>query len=110
MPLSMITGNATEDGAPIYLRADGTWTRALAEGHATSEDEAARLLTEARPQQRVVSDPYVIEVVLVDGRPAPASLRERIRAEGPTVLLERARVAARRHLEVEPELRLAANA
>ena len=89
MKLWMITGSATDDGAPIYLQANGRWTRQLAEGHPVADEgERAQLLEEARAQQRIVCDPYVIEVRrAADHRPAPMSLRERIRAEGPTVSL-----------------------
>jgi hypothetical protein len=94
MALSMITGNATDDGAPIYLRADGSWTRVLAEGKASEGDELATALALAKAQQRIVCDPYVIDVKLVEGRPAPTNVRERIRASGPTVLLPIARAVA----------------
>jgi hypothetical protein len=94
MALSMITGNATDDGAPIYLRADGGWTRVLAEGKAMEGDELSTALALAKTQQRIVCDPYAMDVKLVEGRPAPTNVRERIRATGPTVLLPIARAAA----------------
>ncbi len=94
MTLSMITGNATDDGAPIYLRADGSWTRALSEGKPSTADELAAALALAKTQQRIVCDPYLIDVKLVEGRPAPTNVRERIRATGPTVLLPIARELA----------------
>lgn len=89
MTLWMITGNATEDGAPIYLQAHGRWTRRCADALAiTNEDERARLLGEARLAERIVCDPYFVEVrEPTRGQLAPISLRERIRAEGPTVAL-----------------------
>lgn len=89
MQLWMITGNATEDGAPIYLQTNGRWTRRLAEGLAIhGEDQRERLLAEAKAAERIVCDPYPIDVRL-DARRGlvPTSLRERIRAEGPTVSL-----------------------
>lgn len=94
MALSMITGNATDDGAPIYLRADGSWTRTLSEGKASEGEELATALAQAKTQQRIVCDPYVIDVKLVEGRPAATNVRERIRASGPTVLLPIARAVA----------------
>jgi hypothetical protein len=89
MTLWMITANATDDGAPIYLQTNGRWTRRLTEGLAiTSDEERTRLLGEARATERIVCDPYSIEVREgARGRLAPTSLRERIRAEGPTVTL-----------------------
>lgn len=88
MTLWMITGNATADGAPIYLQTHGRWTRCLAEGLAvTSEEQRDQLLAQAKASERIVCDAYVIEVRQgVRGLEA-ASLRERIRAEGPTVTL-----------------------
>jgi hypothetical protein len=87
MTLWMITGNATDDGAPIYLQTNGRWTRRLAEGLAiTCEEQRDRLLGEAKAAERIVCDPYVIDVRQTSrGQLQGASLRERIRAEGPTV-------------------------
>jgi hypothetical protein len=91
MTLWMITGNATEDGAPIYLQANGRWSRRLTEGLAfTGEDQRERLLGEAKAgtSERIVCDPYPIDVRhSASGQLEPTSLRERIRAEGPTVAL-----------------------
>jgi hypothetical protein len=94
MALSMITGNATDDGAPIYLRADGSWTRVLADAKASEAEELAAALALAKTQQRIVCDPYAIDVKLVEGRLAPIGVREQIRANGPTVLLPIARAVA----------------
>jgi hypothetical protein len=89
MTLWMITGNATEDGAPIYLQANGRWSRDLTEGSAvSSEEQRDRLLALAKASVRIVCDAYVIDVRQgARGQLEPTSLRERIRAEGPTVLL-----------------------
>ncbi len=89
MTLWMITGNATEDGAPIYLQTKGRWTRRFADGLTiTSETQRDQLLGEAKAAERIVCDPYVIDVrQTARGQLEAASLRERIRAEGPTVSL-----------------------
>ena len=89
MKLWMITSNATDDGAPIYLQTNGRWTRKLSAGYPISnEAERERLLVAAHAQQVIACDPYSIEVERVAlGHLAAVSLRERIRAEGPTILL-----------------------
>ncbi|HVI04345.1 MAG TPA: DUF2849 domain-containing protein [Enhygromyxa sp.] len=89
MTLWMITGNATEDGAPIYLQTNGRWTRRLAEGLAvSSEEQRDALLAQAKASERIVCDAYVIDVrQSTRGQLEATSLRERIRAEGPTVTL-----------------------
>ncbi|KIG18030.1 hypothetical protein DB30_01917 [Enhygromyxa salina] len=89
MKLWIITGSATESGAPIYLQSSGRWTHKLSAGHPiSSEDERQSLLEAARGQQKLVCDPYWIEVRRAElGHLAPVSLREKIRAEGPTISL-----------------------
>ena len=85
----IITGSATEDGAPLYLQASGRWSRCFSDAHMMcSKQQHESLLEEAKMQQRVVCDPNVIPARLgSDQRPTPTSLRERIRAHGPTVSL-----------------------
>jgi hypothetical protein len=86
----VITANATDDGAPVYLRPDRTWTRLLPEALAT-DDEVVRdeLLALAGQQQRQICDPYAFKVELADGQPVATTARERIRAQGPTTPLRR---------------------
>jgi hypothetical protein len=89
MKLWMITSNATDDGAPIYLQTNGRWTPKLSAGYPlVNEADRDRLLEVARTQQqRIACDPYAIEVERVAlGHLAAVSLRERIRAEGPTIV------------------------
>ena len=43
-------------------------------------------LESAGSDARIVVEPYPIDIVDVGGRPVPARIRERIRAEGPTVV------------------------
>lgn len=88
MPAKAVTANRLADGRVIYLAADGSWRGRAAEA-AWAEDEAgqAELLARAEADAaaaRVVG-PYLFEVAVEDGRPAPVSLRETIRAAGPTV-------------------------
>lgn len=89
MSLWMITGSSTDDGAPIYLQADGCWSRRVVDGEVLDDDERRdERLALARSGERQVCDPYPIEVLRgADGEPRPRSLKQRIRAQGPTVPL-----------------------
>ncbi|HXY99162.1 MAG TPA: DUF2849 domain-containing protein [Stellaceae bacterium] len=83
----VITGNRLRDGVPVYFAGVGRWSRALTEARHVAEAEAEALLAEAQagaPPHPVVA-PYLIEVVVRGGRLRPLSLREEIRAFGPTV-------------------------
>jgi hypothetical protein len=81
------TGNRLRDGAPVYFAGGGRWSPALAEARHVGAAEAPALLAEAQagaPPHPVVA-PYLIEIVLRGRRLRPLSLREEIRAFGPTV-------------------------
>ena len=50
------------------------------------ELDEANAYGKAQHDARIVVEPYPIDIEIVDGKPVPARIRERIRAEGPTVL------------------------
>ena len=83
----VVTGNRLRDGVPVYFTGAGRWSPALGEARHVAAGEAEALLAEAQagaPPHPVIG-PYLIEAVLRDGRLVPLSLREEIRAFGPTV-------------------------
>jgi hypothetical protein len=90
----MITANRLSDGHVVYLDADGGWAedfrRGLVLGDAP-EREAAMAKGQAAANANVVVDPYAIELEMRAGHLAPRTLRERIRAEGPTIDVASAR-------------------
>jgi hypothetical protein len=82
----ILTANYTVDGAVVYFTAARAFSRQLSDAliFATKEEaEAAR--QEALQAEAVVSDPYLMEVVVGDGKLDLLSVRERIRSLGPTV-------------------------
>jgi len=87
----IVTGNFLDDGNVGWRRADGTWSRSIADaGLVDSEANAkAHAATAIQREQRVICDPYVIEVTVEGGVIQPQSARERIRASGPTIRIRR---------------------
>jgi sulfite reductase (NADPH) hemoprotein beta-component len=86
---SVVTANVLRTGAIVYLQSDGTWVGKLAEA-TVAGDAAARATLEKLALSGVergeVTAVYAFDVGIVDGRPEPLSVRERIRAAGtPTV-------------------------
>jgi hypothetical protein len=80
----VVTGSATASGHPLYRTAHG-WSRRFHEAavlDAARRDAALRI---AHADQFTICDPYAIEITVDDTGPSPKSLRERIRASGPTV-------------------------
>ncbi|MGB1013375.1 MAG: DUF2849 domain-containing protein [Nannocystaceae bacterium] len=82
----IVTGSATVDGRPIYMRRDGTWVDRLADADVVeAKSDCEQLLVTARANEATVCDPYAIDVVVDGASVRAASLREVIRATGPTV-------------------------
>jgi Protein of unknown function (DUF2849) len=86
---SVVTANNLRSGAVVYLGQAGMWVEDLAAA-AVADDAAHLKLLEGEAQRAVeatlVTAVYAMDVRLVDGRPEPVSVRERIRAaHAPTV-------------------------
>jgi len=79
-----VTAWETTTGDAVWMRSDGSWTKDPSEMAAFSGDEAEVRLAEAAAAEDTVTDPYFMQVTAdgeIDGR---ETLRERIRAFGPT--------------------------
>lgn len=80
-----VTAWETATGITVYMTADGEWTQDVAKIGAFVGDEAEARLANAQTQEGVVTDPYFMEVTAEGGIAGRETLRETIRAEGPTV-------------------------
>ena len=86
----IVTGNFTEDGSVAWRRADGTWSRRIADAGLVDEPTAkAQSATAGATEQREICDPYGIEVDASGDTIDPLTARQRIRANGPTIQLRR---------------------
>jgi hypothetical protein len=87
-PQKAITANRLSDGLVVFLAPGGGWSQSLADALLVSDGpqlDEATAYGKAQHDARVVVEPYAIDVTVEDGRPVPVRIRERIRAEGPTV-------------------------
>ena len=88
MSQQVISANRLGDGVVVYLAADNSWCE-LISGSVIALDETAAdaMLAEARQaeQDRLIVDPYLIDVAELDGEVRPIKYREFIRATGPSV-------------------------
>ena len=83
--MKALTANRLDDGEVIFLAGGGGWVERFAEAVLFDDDDAAMAAeAHAKTQLTVAVDPYLIDVVAVDGGVAPVSYRERLRALGPT--------------------------
>ena len=85
--LKLVTGNRLRDGAVVYFAGVGTWTRRIDDARLVEDADGAALLAEAQagPPPHPAVGPVLIEAVRESDRILPVTLRERIRAFGPTV-------------------------
>ena len=83
----LVTGNRLTDGVPVYFAGPQQWSPNISDAWLVAEAESAALLAEAetvpRPPHPVIA-PYLVEAVVEDEAVKPLTLRERIRAFGPT--------------------------
>jgi hypothetical protein len=100
-PQKAVTANRLSDGLVIFLTEDNNWSLSIGDAALFSDGpELEAALAFGKKQQdevRFLVDAYAIDIVIVDDKPVPSRIRERIRAEGPTVVYgeaERAKLAA----------------
>ena len=80
-----VTAWETATGNVVWLRADQTWTQDPDEIGVFTGEAAEAALAAAKTQEGSITDPYFMEVT-ADGKVAGReTLRESIRANGPTV-------------------------
>jgi hypothetical protein len=83
MTPSLITANALLEGDVVYLTAQGSWARTMAEAEVfTDEAVAEERLFSVNPAEVVGA--YLMPVSLTDGAPAPVHFREAFRTRGPS--------------------------
>jgi hypothetical protein len=98
MSAQIVTANRLKDGLVVYLGANDVWVARIENAEvAQGKDAAAALLAraEAPAQKTRVVGPYLMDVTLDDDTVRPASIREIIRALGPTVRTDLGYQAAR---------------
>ncbi|MGC6499639.1 MAG: DUF2849 domain-containing protein [Henriciella sp.] len=80
-----ITAWDTASGQTVWLSADGQWTSDMTRLGVFTGRAAEDRLNEARAQEHLVTDPYFMEVTAAGTIAGRETLRETIRAQGPTV-------------------------
>jgi hypothetical protein len=79
-----LTGNRLADGEAVFWNG-GRWVERFIDAQLfDAPDAAAAAEAEAKSQQTVVVDPYLIDVIPAGEGWAPLSFRERIRCLGPS--------------------------
>ena len=86
--MQAITANHLTGGHVLFFAVDGGWSEDITDAalysDADSLDVAMALAAKDEEAGQIVSV-YEIDIIHEDGAPVPSKLRERIRAEGPTI-------------------------
>ena len=80
-----ITANRLADGAVVYLTEDGGWSQSLRRAailHTDEEKTASMALADRAIKDRLVVEPYQIDVDTKSAEISAHGTRERIRASG----------------------------
>lgn len=87
--LKVISANGLADGIVVYFVAAGVWTKEMAKAKTFSSDEdvkSALVLAKADVANRLIVDPFDVEIkASAAGDLEPVSMRNAIRANGPTI-------------------------
>jgi len=92
-----VTAWRLSDGEVVYAQPDGSWAQRFDDAavyHVKAEADAALARADEDVKARVVVNAYLFEVAEEDGIAVPASVREKIRAKGPTVRVDLGKQAA----------------
>lgn len=99
MTPEVFIANRLNDGLVVFLTADGVWSEKIADaavvGTAADKERLTAVAAAAVASCQVI-DPLPIEVTVNNGLIVPVRLRERIRAEGPTVHTDHGKQAEHR--------------
>jgi len=98
--MKTITANRLVDGDVVWLGHNGDWVEFVEAAWVLSSDEdmtKALDFAKAGEEKQYVLGTYAIDLELKDGHLQPKSLKERIRAQGPTTRLDLGK-QAERHL------------
>ncbi len=81
----VVTANALLEGDVVYLSANDTWTRNLAEAELLTDAAHADLrLIEASQRQSEIVGPYLADAQPSNDGPQPTHFREEFRRTGPS--------------------------
>jgi hypothetical protein len=87
----LVTANRLRDGIAVFLTRSGTWSELIDDAALALEPQAAAAL-EVRANQdekaTLVTGAYLIDAERRNGRVRASHIRERMRAQGPTVRLD----------------------
>ena len=86
--MQMIIANRLIDGRVVFMDADAAWVDSIEEGillETAADKDRLMGLAMRDVEDCVIVDPYLIDVVMDDGKRRPVEAREAIRAFGPSV-------------------------
>ena len=87
----VMTANRLRDGDVVFLNRSGKWELAIDEAVLAQEPQAvAALESRAKDDEKatLVTGSYLFDATRVEGKIRASHIRERIRAQGPTVRMD----------------------
>ena len=84
----ILTANRLSDGSVVYLSQSDTWSDWLKDARVAADEDAANSMMRVAEQaviERIIVEPYLMQVAADDNAIRPMNVREAIRARGPSV-------------------------
>jgi Protein of unknown function (DUF2849) len=104
--VQVISANRLSDGVVVYLGHDSSWVERLSEAKIFSskvQADAELLAAQGDAKRNLVVEPCLVEVREDQGSLRPTTLREAIRAQGPTIDFLPRNEALRRNAKLQKE-------
>ena len=96
MSAQILTANILRTGLVVFLTRDHAWSEKVDEAAVANTEEDAKALEVKGVDDKIANlivDPYLVDVVVEDGKIKAAHIRERIRTLGPSVHLDHGKQA-----------------
>lgn len=82
--MKALTASDLRHGDVVYLTKDGAWARSINDAVLMEDEQAAEALAQAKKQETVVVNAYLIVMEAPAAPAAREAVRENIRARGPS--------------------------
>jgi len=96
MSAQILTANILRTGLVVFLAQDHSWSEKVDEAAVANTEEDAKALEAKGVEDKIANlivDPYLVDVIVEDGKIKATHIRERIRTLGPSVHLDHGKQA-----------------
>ncbi len=88
MSLKILTANDLRNGRVVFATGENDWSPVISRAHISNDNETDEKLLSIGKQavdRQIIVEPFLIDITIENGLPAPVRFREQLRVCGPSV-------------------------